>query len=69
MLASNLCLGRKETFVLSQKTAQNEPEKKMPSTAAKATMRSAKDERSASHQRRAQSAFFLTCAEIKRSGE
>ena len=54
---------------MSQNTAQNEPEKKMPSTAAKATMRSANEDRSASHQRRAQSAFFLTCAEIKRSGE
>ena len=45
---------------MSQNTAQNEPEKKMPSTAAKATMRSANEDRSASHQRRAQSAFFLT---------
>ena len=44
----------------SQKTAQKEPEKKMPSTAAKATMRSANDERCASHHRSAQSAFLAT---------
>ncbi len=36
-----------------QKMAQNEPEKKIPSTAAKATSRSAKVAHSRSHQRSA----------------
>ena len=44
---------------LSQKMEQNDPEKKMPSTAAKATRRSAKEASSPIH-RRAQSAFFFT---------
>ena len=43
----------------SQKIAQNEPEKKMPSTTAKATRRSAKRVDSVI-QRSAHSAFFLT---------
>mmetsp|Transcript_34634 Transcript_34634/g.81771 ORF Transcript_34634/g.81771 Transcript_34634/m.81771 type:complete len:224 (-) Transcript_34634:367-1038(-) len=44
---------------LSQKIAQNEPEKKMPSTVANATSRSAKRDDSVIHFS-AQSAFFLT---------
>jgi len=44
---------------LSQKIAQNEPEKKIPSTHANATKRSAKL-RDESIQVRAQFAFFLT---------
>ena len=44
---------------LSQKMAQKEPEKKMPSTTAKATSRSAKRDES-SIQRSAQSAFLRT---------
>ena len=44
---------------LSQKMAQKEPEKKMPSTTAKATSRSAKRRDSVIH-RSAQSAFFRT---------
>ena len=44
---------------LSQKIEQNDPEKKMPSTTAKATQRSAKHESEPIH-RSAQSAFFLT---------
>ena len=42
---------------LSQKMAQNEPEKKMPSTAAKATKRSAKEPRLRESHLRAQSPF------------
>jgi hypothetical protein len=44
---------------LSQKIEANDPEKKMPSTAAKAMRRSANDDSSSSIHRRAQSAFFL----------
>ena len=44
---------------LSQKIAQNEPEKKMPSTVANATRRSAKRDDSVIH-RSAQSAFLRT---------
>ena len=44
---------------LSQKMAQKEPEKKMPSTTAKATSRSAK-RRDSVIQRSAHSAFFRT---------
>jgi hypothetical protein len=44
---------------LSQKMEANEPEKKMPSTAAKAIKRSAKVDRSSEIHFKAQSAFFL----------
>ena len=44
---------------LSQKMAAKEPEKKMPSTAAKAMRRSPKVERRSEIQRMAQSAFSL----------
>ena len=44
---------------LSQKMEANEPEKKMPSTAANATRRSPKMDRSSEIHRIAQSAFFL----------
>jgi hypothetical protein len=45
---------------LIQKIAANDPEKKIPSTAAKAMRRSANVERWSEIHRRAQSAFFLT---------
>src|SRR5574337_422869 len=46
----------------SQKMEQNEPEKKMPSTAAKAIRRSAKDPLEI--QRKAHSAFFVTAGTV-----
>ena len=49
---------------LSQKTAQNEPEKKMPSTDANARMRSANDAMLASHHLIAQLAFCVTAGTV-----
>ena len=53
---------------LSQKMDANEPEKKMPSTAAKATRRSPKTERSSEIHRSAQSAFLAMQGTAKEGG-